>query len=99
MEIGGGPDANVAAAIASTLSIVIGGPLAGSGCILAAAIMLLVLGSAYVRCWQADRAVAACYLTIIVLAPMVVLLKTRHSEGHPDISGPGRLCITALANS
>lgn len=83
MEIGGGPDADIASAVASTLSIVMGGPLAGYGCWFFAATILLALAFGYFRCWQADRATAACYLTIIVLAPMVVLLKTRHSEIYP----------------
>ena len=83
MEIGGGPEPNIIGTIVSTLSLITGGPLAGYGSLIAATFVFLTLGFAYFRCWQADRATAARYMTIIVLSGVVVLLKTRHSEIYP----------------
>ena len=83
MAIGGGPETTVASAVISTLSILAGGPLYDDGAFIAALIVLILLGIGFVRVWQIDRATAACYSTIILLAPAAVLYVTRHQLIYP----------------
>ncbi len=83
MAIGGGPETTVASAAISTLSIVAGGPLYDDGALIAALIVLILLGVGFVRLWKSDRAMAACYLTIIFLAPAFVLFVTGHQLIYP----------------
>ncbi len=83
IDIGGGPDANLVTALISTFSIVMGGPLTGIVSVIAAAIFLVAFGIGYYQLWREDPDTAACFLTMIVLAPTVVLLKTHHAEIYP----------------
>ena len=83
MAIGGGPETTVASAVISTLSILAGGPLYDDGALFAALVVLALLGVGFVRLWQTDRAMAACYATIIFLAPAAVLYVTRHQLIYP----------------
>lgn len=83
MQIGGGPEVSIPEAVASTLSITAGGPLHGPGAVVVASLMCMILAMGYYQLWQQDRATAACFLTIIVLAPLVILLKTRHAYIYP----------------
>ena len=81
--IGGGPETTVVSAVISTLSIIAGGPLYDDGALIAAVVVLILLGIGFVRLWQTDQAMAACYLTIIFLAPASVLFVTGHQLIYP----------------
>ena len=83
MAIGGGPETTVASAVISTLSIIAGGPLYDDGALIAALLVLIMLGIGFVRLWQYDRAMAACYATIIFVAPASVLFVTGHQLIYP----------------
>jgi hypothetical protein len=83
MEIGGGRDTTWLSAIAATLSLVAGGPQRGAGASIAASLVAIVLAVAWWREWRRDRAIAATYLAIILLAPATVLLLSGHPLVYP----------------
>ncbi len=83
IAIGGGPETTIASAVISTASIVGGGPLYDDGALIAAVLVLIMLGIGLVRVWRTDQAMAACFTTIIILAPASVLLLTGHQLIYP----------------
>jgi hypothetical protein len=83
MQIGGGPETTIASAVISTLSIISGGPLHDDAALITAFVVLILLGIGFVQLWKSDHEMAACYATIIVLAPASVLFMTGHQLIYP----------------
>jgi hypothetical protein len=83
MEIGGGRETTWPSAITATLSLVAGGPQRGAGAWISALLVAILLAAGLWREWKRDRATAASYLAIILIAPATVLLLTEHPLVYP----------------
>lgn len=83
MIIGGGPETTMFIAISSSLSIFLGGPLAGDICLIAALVAALTLIAGLVSAFKTDLATAAFYLTTVFITPTAVLIVTGHSLVYP----------------
>jgi hypothetical protein len=83
IEIGGGRTTTPSSALLSTVSLIGGGPLSGGLAWTAALLVTALLAWGWARRWKRDRAEAACLVTIIAVAPAIVLLSTGHSLIYP----------------
>jgi hypothetical protein len=83
MTIGGGRSSNLVDGVISTLSLTAGGPVAGRAAVVAGLGVGLCFFNGIIHLWRTDRARAACYVTIVVGAPALVLLSTRHELVYP----------------
>lgn len=74
LHIGGAPDTSLVQTAASTLSLILGGPMNGGGIYFVAIVTLICILAALTWLWRQSRSETLFFLTAIFLAPICTLL-------------------------